>query len=338
MPRRPGLYRAYNVLVSAAFILLLSPLFVIIGVALFLTQGPEILYRGERLGRDRQPFYILKFRTLDTHLAAQVTATQVLPKDSAIETPLGKYLRASRLDELPQLFNVLLGHMNLVGPRPVRRQIAAQHERSNPHYGMRFTVKPGLLGHVQAFMGHGASKRLRAKMNYMLCQRETNILAELGLAWCVGTSVLKSAVTELVNRLRPTAKTMRAETVARDWHLTLHTADGTTAPVTAYQRQQIRLGQDIVADSGQLTLKTQGGGSRVIRVRLQKVSDATYKIAPASEVASHLVDRYLEDDPVVMPKPPRLSIPRDQGLPDAAAISHMHSTDPGVSTDKALAA
>lgn len=108
----------YNASVVSVVILALLPLMAVIAIALFLTQGPRILYSGARIGKDQVPFNILKFRTLDDKKAAALTANQVLPAGSNIETPLGRFLRASRLDELPQLFNVLRGDMNLVGPAP----------------------------------------------------------------------------------------------------------------------------------------------------------------------------------------------------------------------------
>jgi len=170
-----------NRVIAAVSIVLASPLFAAIMIALFVTQGREIFYAGARLGKDGKRFTLYKFRTLDTNKAKIITADKVLPANSGIETPIGKFLRASRLDELPQFFNILRGDMNIVGPRPVRPEIAMQEAQKNPFYQTRFQLKPGLVGATQAYMCHGTSKAVRAKFNYSLYRKEPNLMADISL-------------------------------------------------------------------------------------------------------------------------------------------------------------
>ncbi len=190
-PRRPALYRAWNV--AAALLLLLAalPLMLLIALALAATQGPgNILYRGERVGRNGRPFRIVKFKTLRDE-AARLTADRTLPPDSRMETPLGGALRDTRLDELPQLFNVLIGDMNLLGPRPVRPSIAEKYRRVIPDYDSRFAVKPGLIGYTQALMAHSTDKAIRARVNAALCRRPVSLLQEILFVIVTGLSVLR---------------------------------------------------------------------------------------------------------------------------------------------------
>lgn len=179
VPRSPALYRAWNLALVVPLILLSLPLLAFIAAALGVTQGPRnIFHCGERIGRKGRPFRIIKFKTLRDE-AAQLTRDRVLPPDARVETPLGKHLRETRLDELPQLFNVLKGDMNLLGPRPVRPAIAAACRRYIRNYDARFKVKPGLVGYTQALMPHGADKAIRARINAMLCRRHVRLGQEV---------------------------------------------------------------------------------------------------------------------------------------------------------------
>jgi lipopolysaccharide/colanic/teichoic acid biosynthesis glycosyltransferase len=170
-------------------ILACLPLILLITALLAVTQGPRnVFYAGERLGKDRKPFRILKFKTLRDE-ASLLTAGQVLPSGSQLETPIGKHLRDTRLDELPQLFNVLIGDMNMFGPRPVRPSIAAKCRATIPGYDARFQVKPGLIGYTQALIPHGTDKAIRARINARICRSESDLVQELLFIAVTGLSV-----------------------------------------------------------------------------------------------------------------------------------------------------
>ena len=171
------LYRVWNIFAAVQITVLSMPFFILIPLALYFTQGRPIFYEGERLGRNAKPFQMYKFRTLRPDAATR-TSRQVLGTRSGLETPLGKVLRETRIDELPQLFNVLKGEMNLVGPRPVRAELAAMLGAQLPNYDQRFAVKPGLFGLTQAYMTHRSPKRLRALYNSVLLRRKAQIWKE----------------------------------------------------------------------------------------------------------------------------------------------------------------
>ncbi|HYD32112.1 MAG TPA: sugar transferase [Azospirillaceae bacterium] len=189
MPDHPRLYRLWNLALGLVLLVGAMPLLLTLSLVLMATQGRQIFYRGPRLGKDREIFHIYKFRTLRPE-ATLATRDRVLPRNTRLETPVGRFLRACRLDELPQLFNVIKGDMNLMGPRPVRPEIAALHENSLGGYDLRFGVKPGLVGYTQSLMSHGTSKRIRNRFNARLCHRPARMAREtIFLAW-VGLGVL----------------------------------------------------------------------------------------------------------------------------------------------------
>lgn len=188
--RSPQLSRLWNLTMALALVAFCLPLIVTIAALLALTQGPRnVFYAGERLGKDGKPFRIIKFKTLRDD-AARVTRNQVLPANSGLETPIGKHLRDTRLDELPQLFNVVLGDMNMFGPRPVRASIAAQCRQAIPGYDVRFEVKPGLVGYTQALMPHGTDKAIRARVNAKQCRSQADLVQEVLFIAVTGLSVL----------------------------------------------------------------------------------------------------------------------------------------------------
>lgn len=195
------LYRLWNVVLVVPILLLAVPVMALLAVLLLATQGRPILYRGERLSKDRKPFDMYKFRTLRMG-ADTMTQNQVLPVRSRMETRLGNILRECRLDELPQLINVLQGSMNLFGPRPVRPGIAEISARECGGYEKRFSVRPGVFGSAQAVMTHRTPKRLRALYNASQLRAAARIWVEPLIICAVGLSALWRLATLVLGRLR----------------------------------------------------------------------------------------------------------------------------------------
>lgn len=190
VPGSPGLYRLWNLALVLSLIVFCLPLLLLISAALAVTQGPRnVFYRGERIGKDLTRFHIYKFKTLRDE-ASRLTRDQVLPAGSDMETPIGKHLRDTRLDELPQLINVLLGDMNMLGPRPVRPSIAEACRERIPDYDLRFQVRPGLIGYTQALMPHGTDKAIRARINAALCRRKVVLVQEVLFIAVTGLAVI----------------------------------------------------------------------------------------------------------------------------------------------------
>jgi lipopolysaccharide/colanic/teichoic acid biosynthesis glycosyltransferase len=141
-------------------LILFSPLLLLIAVMIKLTSRGPVLYRGERVGRGKRIFTIYKFRTLIEGAEEKIGARLLSSEDRSIFcTRIGRFLKRSKLDELPQLFNVIRGNMRLVGPRPIRPVFLEQFQQEIPIYASRFLVPPGITGIAQLRGGYYTSPR-----------------------------------------------------------------------------------------------------------------------------------------------------------------------------------
>jgi lipopolysaccharide/colanic/teichoic acid biosynthesis glycosyltransferase len=152
--------RALDVLLSALFLLIASPLVALIALALLVTSGTPLFYRGERVGRDGRIFNMLKFRTLRRGAEERLgpyLGEELVRRTREETTRLGRRLRAAQLDELPQLWNILRGDMSFVGPRPIRPRFFEELASELPAYWQRLVVRPGLTGFAQVRRGYETS-------------------------------------------------------------------------------------------------------------------------------------------------------------------------------------
>src|SRR5256712_715239 len=148
--------RAVDVVVGAAALLVLTPVLVAIAIAIRLTSRGPVFYRQRRVGQNGQLFHVHKFRSMCQDAEAASGAVWAAKGDARI-TPLGRILRRTRLDELPQFWNILCGHMSLVGPRPERPEFVGALSQQIRFYAQRHIVKPGLTGWAQVRYTYGAS-------------------------------------------------------------------------------------------------------------------------------------------------------------------------------------
>jgi lipopolysaccharide/colanic/teichoic acid biosynthesis glycosyltransferase len=134
-------------------------------------MGPPITYRQERLGRDLRPFTLFKFRTM-VRDAEALTGPVLADDEDPRVTALGRFLRTYRLDELPQLLNILRGEMSFVGPRPERAFFIGQYLSEIPAYRERFRIKPGVTGLAQVSGGYATTpeRKLKYDLIYMYHQ------------------------------------------------------------------------------------------------------------------------------------------------------------------------
>lgn len=147
--------RILDVIAAACGLVLSAPLWLLIAVAIRLDSPGPAFYRQIRVGRFGRPFTMYKFRTMRTD-AERDGARWAAANDERV-TRLGRLLRRSRLDELPQLINILRGDMSVVGPRPERPEFVRNLEELLPHYRLRHLIKPGLTGWAQIHYGYGSS-------------------------------------------------------------------------------------------------------------------------------------------------------------------------------------
>jgi lipopolysaccharide/colanic/teichoic acid biosynthesis glycosyltransferase len=152
--------RALDVLFAGLFGLVLSPVALVIAALVLVTSGRPVLYRGERVGRGGKFFWMLKFRTLKQgaeERIGQYLGPELVQRTDTELTGIGRWLKASQLDEIPQLWNVLRGDMSFVGPRPIRPRFFAELAHDLPAYWQRLVVRPGLTGFAQVRRGYETS-------------------------------------------------------------------------------------------------------------------------------------------------------------------------------------
>lgn len=180
-----ALKRVMDIVVSICAIAALMPLFLIVAAAIKLTSPGPVLFRQSREGLNGTPFMIYKFRSLATNAEDRTGTAQTRSGDPRV-TRIGRFIRRTSIDELPQLLNVLLGDMSLVGPRPhVFNMLAGgmKYKQLVPYYGMRLQMRPGLTGWAQANGLRGSTEDAavaRARVDYDIAYVQNfNILLDL---------------------------------------------------------------------------------------------------------------------------------------------------------------
>jgi len=140
--------RAFDIALAAVLLLPALPLLLVAAALVRITSPGPVLFRQVRVGKDGRPFTMLKLRTMEAE-AERMTGPVLAAANDPRVTPLGRVLRATRLDELPQLWNVVRGDMSFVGPRPERPEFVPRFAREIDGYTERFTVRPGVTGYAQ---------------------------------------------------------------------------------------------------------------------------------------------------------------------------------------------
>jgi len=189
--------RALDLTLAGVFLLVSLPVTVLIAIAMLVSDGPPLFYRGERVGRRGRVFTMVKFRTLKRGAEERLgpfLGEELVRRTSAELTPLGAWLRTTQLDEIPQLWNVVRGDMSLVGPRPIRPRFFQELAAELPAYWQRLVVRPGLTGFAQVRRGYETSmaEKLAHDLEWIADRSLRLYLRTLGsTAWRVLTQSLR---------------------------------------------------------------------------------------------------------------------------------------------------
>lgn len=160
------LKRFFDIVLSLIAIVILSPFMIVTALAIKSDGGPA-LYKQVRLTKDRKEFNVLKFRSMRIDAEKDGVARLSSGDDDPRITKVGKIIRKIRFDELPQLFNILLGDMSIVGPRPERPEIAEQYEKEMPEFALRLQAKAGLTGYAQVYGKYNTTPYDKLQMDLM---------------------------------------------------------------------------------------------------------------------------------------------------------------------------
>lgn len=159
----PFLKRFSDIVISMTAILLLSPIMIITALSIKLYDRGPVFYKQTRLTKDGRRFEIIKFRSMK--MDAEKNGAQLSTVHDDRITPVGKIIRKLRIDELPQLFNILKNDMAVVGPRPERPEIAVQYEQDIPEFHLRLQVKAGLTGYAQVYGKYSTTPMDKLKLD-----------------------------------------------------------------------------------------------------------------------------------------------------------------------------
>ncbi len=176
--KKPALFhrfikRLFDLLLSLTGIVLISPIFILVLLLQWCTTPGTAFFRQERIGKDGKPFHIIKFRTME--LDAESEGPQLVNiQNSSRFTRFGQFLRKHHLDELPQLWNVLIGDMSFVGYRPERAFFINQIMEKDQRYAMLFAIRPGITSEAAIYNGYTDTmdkmlRRLEMDIDYMKC-------------------------------------------------------------------------------------------------------------------------------------------------------------------------
>jgi exopolysaccharide biosynthesis polyprenyl glycosylphosphotransferase len=165
---RLSIRRIVSVIVGAVLLVLLLPVFLVVSVLIMLDSPGPAIYSQVRAGQNNKPIRIYKFRSMRKDAEKNGDAVWAEENDPRV-TRVGRFLRRSRIDELPQLFNVLIGELEFVGPRPERPEFVEKLQAMIPYYDLRHTVKPGITGWAQVMFHYGSSiEESKEKLQYDL--------------------------------------------------------------------------------------------------------------------------------------------------------------------------
>ena len=207
--------RVMDIGVGSLLLVLFSPLILVAAICVKLEDGGPVFYRQIRMTKDGRRFEMLKFRSMVVSAEQDGVARLSTGKDDPRITRVGRVLRAHRIDELPQLFNVIGGSMSLIGPRPERPEIAAEYERDMPEFALRLQCKAGLTGYAQVYGKYNTTPYDKLQMDLMYISKPS-IVEDLKILFATFTILFRRESTEGVAPGQVTAREGDQEGVQED--------------------------------------------------------------------------------------------------------------------------
>lgn len=195
--------RLIDLVCSVLLLVFASPFMLITAAAIKLYDGGPVLYKQIRCTRDRKEFYILKFRSMEENAEKDGVARLAAKNDPRI-TPIGRFIRATRIDELPQLFNILKGEMSFIGPRPERPDIIEKYMEEMPEFAFRMKVKAGLAGYAQVYGKYNTTPYNKLKLDLTYIE-QYSVWLDLKLMLLTLKILIKPESTEGVDQNQTTA-------------------------------------------------------------------------------------------------------------------------------------
>lgn len=186
--------RICDIILSLIAIILTSPVMLIAAIAIHKYDGGPVFFRQKRCTRNGRVFEILKFRSMIVDAEKDGKARLATENDDRI-TPVGHFIRKTRIDELPQFFNILKGDMSFVGPRPERPEIVAEYEKEFPEFDLRMKVKAGLTGYAQVYGKYNTTAYDKLKLDLIYVQKYS-LLMDLRLIFMTVKVIFMKESTE----------------------------------------------------------------------------------------------------------------------------------------------
>lgn len=204
------LKRCFDIIISGSALVILSPIMLLSAFLIWQHDKGPVFYKQKRLTKDGKEFEIIKFRSMKVNAEADGNAVLSSGKYDSRITPIGRIIRKYRIDELPQLFNILEGSMSIVGPRPERPEIAEKYEAVFPEFHMRLQAKAGLTGYAQVYGKYNTSPYNKLKMDLMYISHPS-ILEDLHICFATVKILFSPESTEGVGDEQKTAMKFEEE-------------------------------------------------------------------------------------------------------------------------------
>ena len=214
-PEYAFLKRTFDIISSGLALVVLSPIMLITGLAIHFYDGGPAFYKQVRLTKDGKTFKILKFRSMRVDAEKDGVARLSTGENDERITPIGKIVRKCRLDELPQLWNIFVGDMSVVGPRPERPEIAEQYYETMPDFRLRLQVKAGLTGYAQVYGKYNTEPYEKLEFD-LLYINHMSILTDIQLCFATFAILFSKDSTEGVKTGKVTALDVPVEDAAEE--------------------------------------------------------------------------------------------------------------------------